>query len=83
MPQQQISVPFRAGSEGYASFRIPACVRAVDGALMAFAEGRVHSSGDAGNIDIVSRRSADGGLTWEEMRVVATFGDGTAGNPSP
>lgn len=79
----ETSVPFRAGSEGYASFRIPACVRAPDGALLAFAEGRVNSSGDAGNIDIVSRRSADGGLSWEELRVVATFGDGTAGNPAP
>ncbi|HWM38533.1 MAG TPA: sialidase family protein, partial [Streptomyces sp.] len=79
----ETSVPFRAGSEGYASFRIPACVKAPDGALLAFAEGRVHSSGDAGHIDIVSRRSADGGLSWEELRVVATFGEGTAGNPAP
>jgi len=79
----ETSVPFRAGSEGYASFRIPACVRAPDGALLAFAEGRVHSSGDAGHIEIVSRRSADGGLSWEELRVVATFGEGTAGNPAP
>ncbi|WP_181765627.1 sialidase family protein [Streptomyces albidus (ex Kaewkla and Franco 2022)] len=79
----ETSVPFRAGSEGYSSFRIPACVLAPDGALLAFAEGRVNSSGDAGDIDIVSRRSADGGLSWEEMKVVATFGSGTAGNPSP
>ena len=79
----ETSVPFRAGSEGYASYRIPACVLAPDGALLAFAEGRVDSSGDAGHIDIVSRRSTDGGLNWEEMQVVAEFGDGTAGNPSP
>ncbi|MFC4492993.1 exo-alpha-sialidase [Streptomyces ovatisporus] len=79
----ETSVPFVAGTEGYASFRIPACVQAPDGALLAFAEGRVHSSSDAGDIDIVSRRSADGGLSWEELRVVATFGDGTAGNPAP
>jgi sialidase-1 len=79
----QTSVPFRAGSEGYASYRIPACIKAPDDALLVFAEGRVDSAKDAGNIDIVSRRSTDGGLTWEEMRVVASFGDGTAGNPSP
>ncbi|OEU88143.1 alpha-sialidase [Streptomyces abyssalis] len=79
----ETSVPFRAGSEGYASFRIPACVLAPDGTLLAFAEGRVDSSGDTGHIDIVARRSADGGRSWGELRVVASHGTGTAGNPSP
>lgn len=79
----ETSVPFRAGTEGYASFRIPACVRVPDGTLLAFAEGRVHSSGDTGDIDIVQRTSPDGGLTWGELRVVAVYGPGTAGNPAP
>ncbi|WP_314172538.1 sialidase family protein [Streptomyces winkii] len=79
----ETSVPFSAGSEGYASFRIPACVRAPDGSLVAFAEGRVTSSGDTGHIEIVSRRSGDGGRSWGELRVVASYGTGTAGNPSP
>lgn len=77
------SVPFRAETEGYSSFRIPALVRAPDGALLAFAEGRVNSSEDCGDIDIVSKRSTDGGLNWEPLRVVAQMGDGTAGNPAP
>ena len=34
----ETSVPFQAGTEGYASFRIPACVRAPDGSLLAFAD---------------------------------------------
>ncbi|MDJ1133518.1 sialidase family protein [Streptomyces iconiensis] len=79
----ETSVPFRAGSEGYASFRIPACVRAPDGAVLAFAEGRVDSSADSGDIDIVAKRSEDGGLTWGRLQVVAEHGDGTAGNPAP
>lgn len=79
----ETSVPFRAGSEGYASFRIPACVLAPDGSLLAFAEGRVESSGDTGHIEIVSRRSFDGGRSWGELSVVASYGTGTAGNPSP
>lgn len=83
MPRDETSVPFRAGDEGYESFRIPACVRAPDGALLAFAEGRVHSSADAGNIDVVCRRSTDGGLGWGELTVAAAYGDGTAGNPAP
>lgn len=79
----ETSVPFRAGSEGYASFRIPACVLAPDGSLLAFAEGRVESSGDTGHIEIVSRRSVDGGRHWGALSVVASYGTGTAGNPSP
>ncbi|GAA2601185.1 sialidase family protein [Streptomyces axinellae] len=90
MPYEN-SVPFRAGSEGYAGFRIPACVRAPDGAVLAFAEGRVDSAGDSGHIDIVCKRSADGGLTWGALSVVARYGPpdgpgsepGTAGNPAP
>jgi sialidase-1 len=79
----ETSVPFSAGSDGYASFRIPACVRAPDGSLLAFAEGRVDSSQDTGHIEIVSRRSDDGGRNWGELHVVASYGTGTAGNPSP
>lgn len=79
----QISVPFRAGTEGYASFRIPACVRAPDGALLAFAEGRVNSSSDSGNIDLVRKRSTDGGRTWGSLQVVDGNGTGVSGNPAP
>lgn len=79
----QVSVPFRSGDHGYASFRIPACVRAPDGALLAFAEGRVDSSADSGNIDVVRKRSTDGGLTWGALQVVDGNGTGTSGNPAP
>ncbi|MFK0291038.1 exo-alpha-sialidase [Streptomyces sp. NPDC090442] len=77
------SVPYRAGTEGYASFRIPAVVRARSGAVLAFAEGRVDSAGDAGHIDIVLKRSTDGGRTWGPLRRVARNGTATAGNPAP
>ena len=77
------SVPFRAGSEGYASFRIPACVALSDGSLLAFAEGRVDSSEDTGHIDLVQKRSGDGGRTWGPLRLTADNGTGTAGNPAP
>ncbi|MEU6082957.1 sialidase family protein [Streptomyces sp. NPDC047108] len=79
----EVSVPFRAGEDGYASFRIPAVVRAADGALLAFCEGRVGSQEDHGDIDIVLRRSTDGGRTWGPLQVVAEHGDDTAGNPAP
>ncbi|MGA5272160.1 glycoside hydrolase [Streptomyces lydicamycinicus] len=77
------SVPYRAGTEGYTSFRIPAVVRARSGALLAFAEGRVSSAADSGTIHLVLKRSADGGRTWGPLQVVARNGTGTAGNPAP
>jgi len=77
------SVPFRAGREGYASFRIPAVVATHSGVLLAFCEGRVGSREDFGNIDIVLKRSTDGGHTWGPLQVVAVNGDDLAGNPAP
>lgn len=46
------SVPYRSGTEGYTSFRIPAVVRARSGILLAFAEGRVASAADSGTIHL-------------------------------
>lgn len=77
------SVPFVSGTEGYHTFRIPATVRAKDGTVLAFAEGRVESSGDTGAIRVVQKRSTDGGCTWGPMTVVSDNGDATAGNPAP
>ncbi|MBC9712430.1 exo-alpha-sialidase [Streptomyces sp. TRM66268-LWL] len=79
----EVSVPFRAGREGYASFRIPAVVRSRAGTLLAFCEGRVASASDAGNIDIVLKRSTDGGRTWSPLSIAARNGDHLAGNPAP
>ncbi|MFE6688584.1 exo-alpha-sialidase [Streptomyces sp. NPDC057743] len=77
-------VLFKAAQEkGYFCFRIPAIVRTVRGTLLAFAEGRVHDCGDAGDIDLVVKRSTDGGRTWGPLKVV-NHGDGdTHGNPAP
>ncbi|WP_326951926.1 sialidase family protein [Amycolatopsis sp. NBC_01286] len=77
------SVPFTSGTEGYDTFRIPAVVRAANGSLVAFAEGRRDSAGDSGAIQTVSRSSRDGGCTWGPLSVVTTNGDATAGNPTP
>ncbi|MGX1026740.1 exo-alpha-sialidase [Streptomyces sp. SAI-097] len=68
---------------GYACFRIPAIVRTTDGTLLAFAEGRVLDCGDAGDIDVVLKRSTDGGLTWGPLQVVNDGGGDTHGNPAP
>ncbi|MEV0317914.1 sialidase family protein [Streptomyces sp. NPDC050658] len=79
----ETTVPFRAGREGYASFRIPAVVRTNSGTLLAFCEGRVGSQEDFGNIDVVLKRSTDGGRTWGPLQVAAKNGADLAGNPAP
>ena len=52
------------------TFRIPALIEASNGDLLAFAEGRVGGRGDSGDIDLVLRRSSDGGDTWSDLEVV-------------
>ncbi|WP_128801473.1 MULTISPECIES: exo-alpha-sialidase [unclassified Streptomyces] len=75
---------FKASQDpGYACFRIPAIVRTNDGTLLAFAEGRVLNCGDAADIDIVLKRSTDGGRTWGPLQVVNDGGGDTHGNPAP
>ncbi|MFE6484269.1 exo-alpha-sialidase [Streptomyces sp. NPDC057757] len=77
-------VLFKASQDpGYACFRIPAVVRTAKGTLLAFAEGRVLNCGDAADIDIVVKRSTDGGRTWSPLQVVNDGGGDTHGNPAP
>ncbi|MFH9731519.1 exo-alpha-sialidase [Streptomyces sp. NPDC017260] len=84
-PEFEQQVLFRADRDpgGYACFRIPAIVRTTDDTLLAFAEGRLLNCGDAGDIDIVVKRSTDGGRTWGPLRVVNDGGGDTHGNPAP
>ena len=72
---------FRAGEDGYHTFRIPAVVRAPSGALLAFAEGRKSGRADSGDIDLVAKRSEDDGRSWSPLQVVLDDGPNTAGNP--
>jgi sialidase-1 len=77
-------VLFKAAQEqGYSCFRIPAVVRAKSGALLAFAEGRVDNCGDTGDIDVVLKRSTDGGRTWSPLSLVNDGNGDTHGNPVP
>lgn len=74
---------FRSGTEGYSCFRIPAIVKAADGSLLAFAEARKNNCSDAGDIDMVLRRSTDNGKNWSDLIKVWDDGGNTCGNPSP
>jgi len=74
---------YKQGDFGYACFRIPAIVKATNGDVLAFAEGRVKDCGDDENIDIVLRRSSDDGRTWGPLQVVSKGNGSTHGNPVP
>ncbi len=74
---------FQSGQRGYHSFRIPAIVRATNGNLLAFAEGRRNDGGDIGAIDLVLKRSSDDGRTWGLLQRVIDGGANTFGNPTP
>ena len=74
---------FEGGNENYKCFRIPAVVKTNEGTLLAFAEGRKNGCSDTGNIDLVMKRSSDGGKTWGKLEVLWHDEDNTCGNPSP
>lgn len=83
---------FEAGQDGYKVYRIPAMIRASNMDLLAFCEAR--QGGDASQIDLVMKRSSDGGRSWGPLQIVqknsdfTQYFDGdvpaiTIGNPAP
>lgn len=74
---------FDSGREGYRRYRIPALLTTPRGIVLAFCEGRKDGGGLTGDIDIVLKRSTDGGKTWQPLEVVAYGGPHTLGNPCP
>jgi len=71
------------GEDGYHTYRIPSLLVTNKGTLLAFCEGRKGGRGDSGNIDLLVRRSEDGGKTWSRQQVVWDDGANTCGNPCP
>ena len=74
---------FVAGKGGFRTYRIPALVVSGRGTVLAFCEARRHTGEDYDEIDILVRRSTDGGRTWGARLMVVTDGDRTCGNPCP
>ncbi len=60
---------FTAGEGGYATYRIPGILYTPQGTLLAWCEAR-KEGGDWGAIDIMLRRSTDGGTTWTAPTVI-------------
>lgn len=82
-PYHEEGAVYTANTDGYFCFRIPAIVKATNGDLLAFAEGRINNCDDRGNIDLVLKRSHDGGRTWGPLQVVSRGNGDTHGNPMP
>ncbi len=74
---------WKSGAGDYHTYRIPAVAATTKGTVLAFCEGRKTGGGDSGNIDLVLRRSEDGGKTWGAQQVVWDDADNTCGNPCP
>ena len=82
-PVSRVDV-YVSGENGYHTYRIPSLLRTKNGQLLAFCEGRRNSRADDGDIDLLLKRSADGGATWSPQQVVyGEDGDITIGNPCP
>lgn len=84
--QHETSDVFISGIDGYHTYRIPSLLVSRRGTLLAFCEGRKDDRRDHGDIDLLIKRSSDGGRTWSKSQIVYEEG-GTAkitiGNPCP
>lgn len=81
--EPDLTTVFTSGTDGYHTYRIPAVVASKKGTLLAFCEGRKSSRSDTGKIDVLLKRSEDGGSTWQPQRVLWTDDGNVCGNPAP
>lgn len=72
---------FVGGQDGYKTYRIPALAVTTHGTVLAIAEGRKNGGGDSGDIDLVLKRSTDGGKTWSAQQTIWNDNANTCGNP--
>lgn len=67
----------------YASTRIPALVLTPKGTLLAFCEGRIGTASDWADMNLIMRRSIDGGKTWQAIQILDSNKGAPVGNPTP
>lgn len=82
LSQDRVPV-FVSGTDGHKNYRIPAVIALPGGSLLAFCEGRVNDAGDFGDVNIVLKRSNDGGRTWGALKTIVDYDVLQAGNPAP
>jgi sialidase-1 len=72
---------FTSGSGGYAFYRIPGIVVTAKGTVLAYCEARREGRSDWETIDLLLRRSPDGGRTWAAPRKLADVPGPKTKNP--
>jgi sialidase-1 len=77
------AVLFHSGEASYFCFRIPALVNAGRDTVLAFAEARRTNCEDWDEIDLVVKRSEDGGRTWSDLRLLFHDGKRSVNQPAP
>jgi len=73
---------FESGKDGYAFYRIPGIVVTRKGTAIAYCEARKTTGSDWDHIDVMLRRSTDGGKTWQPRQTLAAFDGKYARNPA-
>jgi sialidase-1 len=70
---------FVSGENNVVEYRIPSIIKTNKGTLIAVCDARVDRPGDApNNIDLVMKKSSDGGKTWTKSKVIVGFPDNDA-----
>lgn len=67
----------------YHSYRIPTIVATKSGTLLAFIEGRNPRDHPLGDVDVLVKRSSDGGRSWSDQQLVWDAGPYRVSDPSP
>jgi sialidase-1 len=75
-----VFTPTEVGAKPRYGYRIPAIVSTHNATLLAFCERRIGFHDHAEN-DIVMKRSTDGGVTWQEVQVLAQDGGNSLNDP--
>jgi sialidase-1 len=72
---------FEGDRGGYKTYRIPGSIVTAHGVVLATCEARRTGNGDWDTIDIMLRRSVDGGRTWDPPRKIADVKGPKTKNP--
>src|ERR1039458_5947611 len=73
---------FHSGEGSYFCFRIPSLVVTSKKNIIAFAEARRTNCADWDQIDMVTKRSDDGGKTWSPLRILLHEGTRSINQPA-